>query len=95
MQLERAVYFSDEQQQRYNAVAALVQLFELSQMVYVQSIQQLGVLEVDAQRQLERIDVPCRKMMLKHVEAVMALDKDFEAEVMHDVVQIKRVLGMQ
>ena len=95
MQQERAIYLNHEQQERYNPVAILVELYKLSQMVYVQSIQQLGVLEEDAIRQIERIDSPCRKMMLKHIQAVMALDKDYEADVEHQVEEIKRVLGMQ
>lgn len=98
MQRERDISFSEKHQGRYNAAYALAQLFELSHLAYILSIQRLNVNENDAIQQMERFNDAkhlTRQMMLKHIQVVMALDSDFAEEVRGEVEKIKEVLGIE
>jgi len=95
MSVEQANPQSEEDKLRLEATLMLYQLFLLSMNVYVESIQEYGVAEECAKRQLKRLREPTRQMMWKHVRAVMALNAEYADEARPQVEIIKRVLGME
>ena len=94
----RPFVVTEEHQNRYDAVFAMAQLFDLSHMAYVIAVQRFDICEKDAERQMERFksqDNITRLMMLSHIETVMGMDPDFALEVGPQVDRIKEVLGIK
>lgn len=80
--------------QRREAVKLLERVFNVAKDAYVEAIQNYGIDEENALRQIAHMDEPCRKMMWAHIQAVMSLDEEFAEEVRPVMTIISQVLGM-